>query len=156
MLNSPEKTKKLSILFNGKNALLEVDLNNLDKAMQEAETKEEYKFTFEEVDKIIKYNSCQCWNLEEMFKYLKQLGGGAKPKVDVGDVLALGKLSAIWIKFSFMNHSCDENTNRFSIGDIIFVKAKRDIAKGDEITTLYIPFDMPYLEKQRRLSWYEF
>lgn len=63
-----------------------------------------------------------------MFRYLKQLGGGAKPKVDVGDVLALGKLSAIWIEFSFMNHSCDENTNRFSIGDIIFVKAKRDIA----------------------------
>lgn len=58
-----------------------------------------------------------------------------------------GKLNAIWVKFAFFNHSCDENTNRFSIGNFIFVKAKKDIKKGDEITTGYVPFEMHFPEK---------
>lgn len=72
------------------------------------------------------------------------------------EILFQGKLNAMWIKFAFFNHSCDENTDRFSIGDILFVKAKKAIKKGEELTTLYIPFDMPYPDKQRKLSWYQF
>lgn len=48
------------------------------------------------------------------------------------------KLSALWIIFSFMNHSCDYNSTRFSIGNYLFVRAKRLIKRGDEITTPYI------------------
>jgi SET domain-containing protein len=53
-----------------------------------------------------------------------------------------------------MNHSCTSNTEKFTIGDILFVKSTKDIKKGEEITTMYVPHDFPYFEKQRRLSWY--
>jgi SET domain len=148
MLNSAIKAKKLSVLFNGRNGTKEVNILELDKQAEEAKG---VHFQYQDVDKIIKFNSCQCWNLEEMFKYLKH----GKMKSD-DEILFQGKLNAMWIKFAFFNHSCDENTDRFSIGDILFVKAKKAIKKGEELTTLYIPFDMPYPDKQRKLSWYQF
>ena len=155
MLNHPEKARELNILFNGKNGNLEVDVNDISKAIEEVDKHEEMKFHYHEVDKIIKLNSGQCWSLEEMFKYLKSLGG-PRPQQGENTIVRNGQLTGIWTRFSFFNHSCEKNTTRYSIGDFIFVKAKRAIKKGEELTTLYIPYDMPYIEKQRRLSWYQF
>lgn len=55
-----------------------------------------------------------------------------------------------------MNHSCMVNTNRFSIGDVLFVVALKPIKKGEEIFTTYIPIDIPFYEKQAILNWYKF
>ena len=35
MLNSEENAKKLSVLFNGRNAAMKVDINNMDKSIEE-------------------------------------------------------------------------------------------------------------------------
>ena len=65
-------------------------------------------------------------------------------------------MSAIWAKFSFMNHSCCVNTNRFSIGDFLFVRSIKPIKQGEEVLTTYIPIDLPYEEKIKFLSFYKF
>ncbi len=56
-------------------------------------------------------------------------------------------MSGIWTKFSFLNHSCDENTRKFSIGNFMFIVANRLIQKGEEITTAYCSNDIPYSER---------
>lgn len=43
----------------------------------------------------------------------------------------------IWIKASYTNHACDSNAHYTFMGDLIIVRATRDIAKGTEITIGY-------------------
>lgn len=67
-----------------------------------------------------------------------------------------GKLTALWAKFSFMNHSCCMNTYRYSIGDFLYVLAVRPIKAGEEIFTSYIPIDFPLETRRKLLTWYKF
>ena len=99
------------------------------------------------MDSMLKLNQCQCLSLEEFFKGVKQ--GFSKQSDDLMNRDKIdGALSALWPIFSFINHGCNDNTSRFSIGDYLFVVAQRDIEQGEEITTLYVPIGMPTLEKQ--------
>lgn len=45
--------------------------------------------------------------------------------------------SGIWVKASYINHSCLPNTVRAFAGDVIAVYAARNIRKGDELTIIY-------------------
>lgn len=45
--------------------------------------------------------------------------------------------SALWFVASFMNHSSRPTSHRRFIGKFMFVRAGRDMRKGDEVTTLY-------------------
>ncbi|KAI7356431.1 hypothetical protein KC354_g10429 [Hortaea werneckii] len=49
--------------------------------------------------------------------------------------------TGIWITASFMNHACDGNAARAFLGDMMLVRATKDIAKGQEIL-------IPYLEPE--------
>ncbi|KAF2167662.1 hypothetical protein M409DRAFT_21818 [Zasmidium cellare ATCC 36951] len=45
--------------------------------------------------------------------------------------------AGLWIRASYMNHSCVPNTTREFVGDLMVVRASRDIKAGDEITHIY-------------------
>ncbi|KAK4493981.1 hypothetical protein PRZ48_015167 [Zasmidium cellare] len=45
--------------------------------------------------------------------------------------------AGLWIRASYMNHSCVPNTEREFIGDLMVVRASRDVKAGDEITHIY-------------------
>ena len=45
---------------------------------------------------------------------------------------------AIYLKGSFFNHDCSPNLNRYFIGDILVVKAVKDIKVGEECTFSYL------------------
>ena len=48
---------------------------------------------------------------------------------------------ALFYAPSFLNHSCVPNATYFTIGDMMFVKANRDIAENEELTIHYVYVD---------------
>ncbi|RPA92785.1 hypothetical protein L873DRAFT_1749909 [Choiromyces venosus 120613-1] len=56
--------------------------------------------------------------------------------------------SGIWILPSYMNHSCWANSVRSFLGDLLIVRAARDIPEGEEITTNYLQTDHPQSESR--------
>mmetsp|Transcript_9369 Transcript_9369/g.7152 ORF Transcript_9369/g.7152 Transcript_9369/m.7152 type:complete len:163 (+) Transcript_9369:1610-2098(+) len=91
----------------------------------------------------------QLLSLDEVVRYYKQ----DKPSSDDGVILN-SRLRGLWIRLSFFNHACNENTYKFTVGNIVFVRAKRDISQGEELTTSYIPLDTTFPEKQKKLGLY--
>lgn len=49
-----------------------------------------------------------------------------------------GRGHAMWLRASYMNHSCIPNTKACFAGDLVIYRAIHDIAAGEEITTSYI------------------
>jgi hypothetical protein len=90
-------------------------------------------FSYENVYNVIKLNQCECWPLDDVVKHLNEVGPDGAKRED--------RLTALWLIFSFANHSCEQNTNRFTIGNFLFLIATTSIAKGEEVTTSYIPLD---------------
>jgi hypothetical protein len=48
-----------------------------------------------------------------------------------------GGSAGLWIRAAYINHSCIPNTEREFIGDLMVVRATRDIAAGEEIVHSY-------------------
>ncbi|PVI03785.1 SET domain-containing protein, partial [Periconia macrospinosa] len=63
--------------------------------------------------------------------------------------------NGFWIHSSYSNHSCLPNAVRTFMGDIRFMRAVRNIAPGEEITTQYISPDIDYDARQEkfRSTW---
>ncbi|KAK0112748.1 hypothetical protein ONS95_014483 [Cadophora gregata] len=51
--------------------------------------------------------------------------------------------TGLWIKASYINHSCDDTCARSFIGDMLIVRAARDMPTGSELTFSYINRDEP-------------
>ena len=49
-----------------------------------------------------------------------------------------------------MNHSCDPNTFRFTIGDLFILIAMRNIKKNEEVCTIYFSMEKSYEERQKK------
>lgn len=49
--------------------------------------------------------------------------------------------SGVWIRASYINHSCIPNTARIFHGDMMMLHTTRPIKKGEEIIVSYLPFD---------------
>ena len=62
-----------------------------------------------------------------------------------------GQLSAIFLVASLVNHSCRPSAARVFLGDMMFVRAARDLNAGDEITDGYISVLQPALERRRAI-----
>lgn len=139
LFNSEYKRNVINVIYNGRNQNEGVNINKIEEEGKRIGSNPETSFVIEDLNQIIKYNSCQCWNLDEIFKFLKT--GKNRQQFQPSE---FGRVSAIWTKFSFMNHSCMLNTNRFSIGDVLFVTAMKPIKKGEQIFTTYIPIDIPF------------
>ncbi|EME82078.1 uncharacterized protein MYCFIDRAFT_77623 [Pseudocercospora fijiensis CIRAD86] len=62
--------------------------------------------------------------------------------------------SGLWIKTSYINHSCIPNAEPSVIGDLMVVKATRNITQGEEITISYFN-DIDYQTRSRKIksSW---
>jgi hypothetical protein len=56
----------------------------------------------------------------------------------------------VWIYPAYINHSCAHNCENVFIGDVMFIYAKRDIAKGEEITHRY--FNEVFVADRQRIA----
>ncbi|PUU76843.1 hypothetical protein B9Z19DRAFT_1194466 [Tuber borchii] len=57
--------------------------------------------------------------------------------------------SGIWIMPSYINHSCWPNSIRSFLGNLLIVRAARDIPAGEEITMTYIDNESGVQERQK-------
>ncbi|KAF7196375.1 RNA polymerase II-associated protein 3, partial [Pseudocercospora fuligena] len=66
-----------------------------------------------------------------------------------------GGSTGVWICASYVNHDCICNANRAFIGDMMIVRAIRDIAKDEEITMQYQSPDdgIEAFQNQLKKSW---
>lgn len=60
----------------------------------------------------------------------------------------------IWLQASRMNHACNSNTTRTFLGDLMVVRATKDIAKDGEITLSY--FDPGNIPSEQQKAWWGF
>jgi hypothetical protein len=56
--------------------------------------------------------------------------------------------NGFWIHTSYINHSCLPNSVRSFLGDMLFLRATRDIEQGEEITSQYVSPDLVYSARQ--------
>ncbi|CDW78029.1 tpr domain-containing protein [Stylonychia lemnae] len=140
MLSAVKSSQWVKYLYNGSNGDLQVDLNLIKQV--DTDCIEDYKISYDEMTQMVKLNQAECWPLN---KYLADLKNMKKKSYKERDFD--GKLSAIWPVFSFMNHDCYNNTQRFSIGDVLFVVANRDISEGEEITVQYVARNLSQAER---------
>ncbi|CAO2648748.1 Nn.00g096970.m01.CDS01 [Neocucurbitaria sp. VM-36] len=63
--------------------------------------------------------------------------------------------NGFWIHTSYINHDCLPNSVRTFIGDVLLLRASRDIAKGEEISTQYVAPELVFEERQQKFmgSW---
>lgn len=62
--------------------------------------------------------------------------------------------TGLWVLASYINHSCDANCGRFFIGDLMFVRAARDMPAGTELRFTYMQDDSrSKLNEQLSKSW---
>ncbi|KAF1845584.1 SET domain-containing protein [Cucurbitaria berberidis CBS 394.84] len=58
--------------------------------------------------------------------------------------------NGFWIHSSYINHACLPNSARTFIGDILLLRATRDIAKDEELTSQYVAPELMYEERQEK------
>lgn len=58
--------------------------------------------------------------------------------------------NGFWIHTSYINHSCLPNSVRTFLGDMLFLRATRDIAVGEEITAQYVTPELTYDDRQSK------
>jgi len=59
--------------------------------------------------------------------------------------------SGLWIMPSYINHSCWPNSVRSFLGDLLIVRAARDISEGEEITITYFENESSVQKRQKAL-----
>ncbi|KAL7971349.1 hypothetical protein HDV63DRAFT_416450 [Trichoderma sp. SZMC 28014] len=90
---------------------------------------------------------------------IAELNGFGCPRVKSGDkgelkteTSELDQSTGIWLQASYSNHSCIPNATRAFIGDMMIVRATRDIPVGGEIFMRYTYLDKPFDERQKGLK----
>lgn len=90
---------------------------------------------------------------------IAELNGFRCPRIrsKSGDEETLGGASCgIWLRASYMNHSCVPNTTVALIGDMMIVRAARDIKAGEEILTSYVSVTARFPEREKKLGFWGF
>jgi hypothetical protein len=74
--------------------------------------------------------------------------------VDDPNVVTRGS-SGIWIRLSYINHSCIPNSQKIMRGDLVLVHATKPIAEGEEITLGHIGDRMDFAHRtdQTKFTW---
>merc|ERR1712192_28362 len=62
-------------------------------------------------------------------------------------IKSIGK--GLYPTFALLNHSCENNTSKYFIGDLVVVQASKTIQKGEEVTENYHPIAM-VMERDER------
>jgi tetratricopeptide (TPR) repeat protein len=60
--------------------------------------------------------------------------------------------TGIWLRASYANHSCIPNVTRAFIGDMMVVRAVKDIRAGEEILLPYLSPTVPFSSRQKRMK----
>jgi len=82
-------------------------------------------------------------------------GGPFREKTEVEKMIAekspsdITGGSGIWIMPSYINHSCWPNSVRSFLGDLLIVRAARDIPEGEEITMTYFDNESGVQKRQK-------
>lgn len=86
---------------------------------------------------------------------LKRLSGVGVPKAERA---RSDRSCGLYIKASYVNHSCYSNAKRSFIGDVLILRATRDIPAGDEVLFWYTSpkADHSYEKTQERLRNWDF
>ncbi|KAF2831890.1 SET domain-containing protein [Ophiobolus disseminans] len=58
--------------------------------------------------------------------------------------------NGFWIHTSYLNHACLPNSVRTFLGDILFLRATRDISAGEEITSQYVVPELTIADRQQK------
>jgi tetratricopeptide (TPR) repeat protein len=82
------------------------------------------------VQGIVEHNSFECPTVRS---------SSHQPSKDSADTPKY-RSTGLWLKAAYINHACDGNAMRSFIGDIIIIRAVRDIAKDEEIL---MPYQLP-------------
>lgn len=64
----------------------------------------------------------------------------------------VGVSTGLWITAARMNHSCDPNTVKEFIGDMMLIRAKRHIVAGEELLHSYVDETSRYRARQEALT----
>lgn len=72
------------------------------------------------------------------------------------DILDQHKSAGIWIHASYVNHSCLPNIETAFIGDMMMIRAAKDLETGSELTSSYIGLLGAYEERHSGLKDYGF
>ena len=62
--------------------------------------------------------------------------------------------SGLWLLPAFLNHSCLINVQRVIVGDVLFLRAARDLVSGEELFECYIEVLQPLLRRREALKSY--
>lgn len=89
------------------------------------------------VQRLIKYNSFGFMQAQESGAYCNTARGDE-------DTTSTG----LWSRAAYMNHSCLFNGERSFVGDLIIVRAAKEIPEGTEITLPYLAVDPNTQERQ--------
>lgn len=84
-------------------------------------------------------------------KIVMQAKLGRELKQEDWERLAM-KGSGLWIQASLFNHSCCPNADYYMIGEQLFLRTSRAVAKGEEICVSYVSPDLLFAERQEKLS----
>jgi hypothetical protein len=62
-----------------------------------------------------------------------------------------GGSAGLWIVASYMNHSCVPNAEKEYIGDLMVLRATREIKAGDEVVHTYVQVDSDFEGRRKSL-----
>ncbi|OQU93599.1 SET domain-containing protein [Cladophialophora immunda] len=106
------------------------------------------------VERIINLNCFGC-PLSSRESHLRTMDDKAEQKVIANEKLFHS--CGIWPMASYINHCCYSNARRAFIGDMMIVRATRDLAPDTEITFWYhMPDPIRYEERQKKFRHWDF
>jgi hypothetical protein len=70
--------------------------------------------------------------------------------IDVLNIPNTPVRNGFWIHTSYINHSCLPNSVRTFIGDLLLLRATRDISAGEEITAQYTTPGLTFADRQQK------
>lgn len=97
-----------------------------------------------EVHAISQYNGFGCPSVKSSI-FSEEI-----PSSDISD--STGE----WLQASYINHACIGNASRAFIGDMMILRATKNIQAGDEILHPYCPTNEPFLIRKQKLAFYKF
>ena len=119
MRESPENQRKASILFKGTQEEFAIDIRTLESE------KPASKLTMDDAKNIIIHNAFQSANVKDMARVASSLLNFSGPLY-------------LFLRASFLNHSCVNNCTRIVLDNHVLVYTTRDIQKGQELLVSYV------------------
>ncbi|KAG0133126.1 hypothetical protein HOY82DRAFT_517586 [Tuber indicum] len=104
------------------------------------------------VMRIMLRNAFECSRLSSVDDPLENL---FREKTEVEKMIAeasptgTAEGSGLWIMPSYINHSCWQNSTRSFLGDLLIVRAARDLSEGEEITINYMENESGVQKRQK-------